>query len=96
LINIRKKRSVLRRGSYQEVFVDSKKGLYAFARILGGESFLIILNASGTRRNIKISAEDLNWNDGRIINDLLINQEFIVAGSDVNLSVEPWGVLWIT
>jgi len=96
LIYIRKKRSVLRRGSYQEVIVDSKRGLYAFARKLGGESLLTVLNASGARRNIKISAEDLHWSDGRIINDLLSNQEFIVAGSDVNLSVEPWEVLWIT
>ncbi|RLE00318.1 MAG: alpha-amylase [Bacteroidetes bacterium] len=96
LINIRKRKSVLRRGSYQKVIVDSKKGLYAFARKLGGESLLTVLNASGARRNIIISTEDLPWSDGRIINDLLSNQEFIVAGSNVNLSVEPWEVLWIT
>jgi glycosidase len=96
LINIRKRRSVLRRGSYKEVLVDSKRGSYAFARKLGEESFLTVLNASATRRNFKIPGADLNWVDGRIINDLLSNQEFIVSGTDVNITIEPWSVLWIT
>ena len=96
LISIRKNRSLLRRGSYQEVLVDGKKGIYAFARKLGEESLLAIMNASGTRRNFEIQVSDLSWKDGRIINDLLSNQEFIVAGTQVNFSVEPWSVLWIS
>lgn len=96
LINIRKSRSLLRRGSYQEVLVDGKKGIYAFARKMGEESLLTIMNASGTRRNFKVQVSDLNWKDGRIINDLLSNQEFIVAGTEVNISVEPWSVLWVS
>jgi cyclomaltodextrinase / maltogenic alpha-amylase / neopullulanase len=96
LINFRKKKSVLRRGSFQEVLVDSKRNIYAFARKLGYESLLTILNASGTRRNLKISVADLLWADGRIIRDLLSDQEFIVSGTDVNISVEPWSVLWIS
>ena len=95
LINIRKSRAVLRRGSYQEVVVDSKRGIYAFSRKLGGENLLTVMNGSGTRRNIKVPVADLHWADGRIINDLLSNQEFIVAGTDVNISLEPWSVLWV-
>jgi len=79
LINIRKKRSVLRRGSYHEVLVDGNKGIYAFARMISEESLLTIMNASGTRRNFKITVSDMHWGDGRIISDLLSNQEFIVS-----------------
>ncbi len=43
-----------------------------------------------------ISTADLHWLDGRIVGDLLSNQEFIVAGTDVNITIEPWSVLWIT
>jgi len=87
---------VLRRGSFKEVLVDGKKGIYAFARTMGEESLLTIMNASGTRRNFKIRVSDLRWGDGRIIRDLLSSQEFIVAGSEVNVTMEPWSVLWIT
>jgi glycosidase len=95
LINIRNKKPVLRRGSYQEVLADVKRSGYAFMRNLGEDSVLSILNASGTRRNYRLSVAETGWEDGRIVNDLLSNQEFIVSGSDLNISIDPWSILWI-
>ncbi|MCJ7733183.1 MAG: glycoside hydrolase family 13 protein, partial [Anaerolineales bacterium] len=95
LIGIRKKSAVLRRGSYHEILVDGKRGSYGFARKLGEDSLLIVLNASGTRRNYSLPVDLLGWTDGRIVNDLFSNQEFIVSGTDLNLTVEPWCGLWI-
>ncbi len=58
LINIRKKRSVLRRGSYPGSHVEMGiRGIYAFARTIGEESLLTVMNASGTRRNITIPGD---------------------------------------
>jgi len=95
LISIRKKRPELRRGSYQEVLVDGKRTAYGFVRKLGEASLLAVLNASGTRRQFRLSVEKLGWTDGRIIRDLLTQQELIVSGSEVNLTLEPWSGLWV-
>jgi glycosidase len=95
LINLRRRKSVLRRGAYQDVFVDGKRAVLAFARVLGEESLLTVLNASDTRRTLTIPVAELHWGDGRIVTDLIANQEFLVSGSDLNLSLEPWSALWI-
>jgi len=96
LITLRKNRTSLRRGSYEEVFVDGKRGGYAFARILGDESVLVFLNASSARRSFRIPVINLGWSDGRIVQDLLTNQEFIITGTELILNVKPWTGLWIS
>jgi cyclomaltodextrinase len=95
LIKIRKNRPVLRRGSFQEVLVDEQRGSYGFARIIGAESLLVTLNASGTRRNYTLNVKDLGWTDGRIVRDLLSCEEYIVSGSELHLSMDPWTGSWI-
>ncbi|MCK4489961.1 MAG: glycoside hydrolase family 13 protein [Anaerolineales bacterium] len=96
LITLRKNRASLRRGSYEEVLVDGKRGGYAFARILGDESTLVFLNASSAPRAFRIPVTSLGWPDGRIVQDLLSNQEFIITGTELILNVEPWTGLWIS
>jgi glycosidase len=95
LISIRKKSAALRRGDFRQLLVDEKRSGYAFARKSGESSLMVILNASGTRRRYRVSVEDLGWGDGRILQDLLSREEFIVAGSEVNITVEPWEALWV-
>jgi cyclomaltodextrinase len=96
MIAIRKKQPELRRGSYQEVLVDGNRNTYAFARILGETSMLVPLNASGTRRNLTLPVADLGWGDGRIVRDAFTNQEYIVSGTDLNLTLEAWQGMWIS
>jgi glycosidase len=95
LINIRKNSAALRRGDFRALLVDEKRVAYAFARKSGESSLMVILNASATRRQFRISVEELGWNDGRILQDLLSRKEFIVSGSEVNITVEPWEAMWV-
>ena len=95
LITLRKNRGSLRRGSYEEILVDGKTNGYAFARRLGDEGILIFLNASSTRRNFRLSVDKLDWQDGRIVRDLISNQEYIVSGPELVLDAEPWRGYWI-
>ncbi len=95
LIQLRKKNTVLRQGSFQEVLIDGNGGGYGFARKLEEDSLLVVLNASDTSRTYKLEVGDLGWLDGRIVRDLLSNQEYIISGSELNLTLEPWNGLWI-
>lgn len=92
-IAIRRNRTVLRRGSFLEIHRDGKRGGYAFARKLGEESLLVVLNASSGRRSYRFNVEELSWRDGRIVRDLLSGEESIVSGTELNLTLEPWTAL---
>jgi glycosidase len=95
LITIRKNRQELRRGSYQEVLVDSKRNGYSFARILGDKVLLMAMNTSDAKRKYRLPVADLGWKDGRILHDLLSEKEFIVSGTEINISVDPWQGMWL-
>jgi glycosidase len=95
LIGIRKNRNVLRRGDYQTVLVDPKRGGYGFYRKLGLEAVLVVFNASKTRRVYHLPIGDLNWQEGRILHNLLDHQEYISTGDELVVSLEPWTGAWI-
>jgi len=95
LVSIRKSRATMRRGKYERVFLDAKRGSYAFARTLGSESVLVVLNAGATQRHLHIPVEKMGWRDGRIVESLLSREEFIVSGDELIITVQPWSGLWI-
>ncbi|MBS1250076.1 MAG: Neopullulanase [Chloroflexi bacterium] len=95
LISLRKRKSCLRRGDYHRVLLDKKRQLYAFARTLGDEVILIAINASPSRRHLHLPVNSLGWQDGRIVNDLLGQEEYIVSGDELIITLQPWQGTWI-
>jgi cyclomaltodextrinase len=95
LASLRKRWKVLRRGDYQRLFVDDRRGIYAFTRSLGSETILIVMNASPSRRYLRLPITRLKWNDGRILHNLLGKEEYLVSGDTLLLSLSPWVGVWI-
>lgn len=95
LIGIRKKRAVLRRGDYKRIFLDKRRGCYAFARTLGTEGVLVVVNAGASRRHIHLPIEKLGWKDGRIVESLLSREEYIVSDDELVITIPPWSGLLI-
>jgi len=96
LITLRKHYPALRRGDYRPILADNRRGSFAFARVLGEERILAVINASGIRRHLRLPAAQLGWEDGRILRNLLGGEEFIVSGDTVLVSLPPWGGAYIT
>jgi glycosidase len=95
LIALRKRLVSLRRGDYHPVFLDRKGHAYAFGRTLGDEAVLVVLNAGGSRRFLRLPVKALGWRDGRIVRDLLGVEEYIVSGDEVVVTLDPWSAAWI-
>ena len=95
LISIRKDQQVLRRGTYQEILVDSTRNGYSFARIDGKECLLVILNLGDAHQDYHLHVENLGWKDGQIVRDVRSGAEFLVTGSGLDISIAPWQGLWI-
>ena len=82
-------------GSITALFLDDKRRIYVFARSLGREHVLVALNFGPVRRNLHIPISSLDWEDGRIVRNLLNREEFIVSGDSLILNLEPWEAAWI-
>lgn len=95
MIAQRKRMPALRRGSCRRIFLDDRRGCYAFARTLGMETVLVVLNASPTHRNLRIPIADLRWEDGRIVRNLLGREEYFVSKEGLPVSLSPWSGVWI-
>ena len=95
LATLRRQLTPLRRGEYRRLFLDDKRRIYAFARSLGREHVLVALNFGPVRRNLQIPISDLDWEDGRIVRNLLTRSESIVSRDKLILNLEPWEAAWI-
>jgi cyclomaltodextrinase len=95
LISLRKRNACLRRGDYQQIFLDKARCTYAFARTLGDEAILAAINASDSRRHLKLLVSSLGWSDGRIVSDLLGSEEYIVSGEELIINLQPWSMVWV-
>jgi cyclomaltodextrinase / maltogenic alpha-amylase / neopullulanase len=95
LIAIRKQMPVMRRGDYLRILVDDRRHVFAFARLLGNSSLLVAINASATRRHVRLQVQDLGWRDGQIVRNLLGKEEYIISEDNIAISVPAWGGLWI-
>ena len=94
-ISLRRNRTSLRRGKYEEIQIDDMIGGFCFARVMDNENTLIIINASENKQNFNLPVEKLDWKDGRIVRNLYTNQEFMVSGKGLNITIDAWSGFWI-
>ncbi|HVP21888.1 MAG TPA: glycoside hydrolase family 13 protein [Anaerolineaceae bacterium] len=83
MIHLRKTHSALRRGNFTKLLSDDNRSCAAFARTLGQEKILIAMNASATRKSIRLPVGELGLEDGLIVHNLVGEGEFIVSGADL-------------
>ncbi len=95
LIHTRRRFPALRRGDYLRILADDRLRCHAFARRLGDENILVVVNASPTLRHLRIPVGELNWSDGRIMHDLLGYGEYLVSGDTLVVRVPAWASIWI-
>ena len=95
LITIRKRSVILRRGEYRKATIDPIHNCHFFFRVLGGNAILIASNGSSAKASVRISTSHVGWRDGQIVHNLLGNDEFIVAGDELHITLPPQSCLWI-
>ncbi len=95
LIAERKQRAVLRRGNCECLCMDSANGCLAFARILGDEKLVVVMNAGPEDHPLDIPVGKLGWEDGRVIHNILGKQEFTVEQGNLSVVIPPWSGMWL-
>lgn len=93
LVSVRKRTPTLRRGEF--VPIQAEDGLYAFARTLGEQNILIVMNASGQERRVEIPCATLGWSEGRALQSLIDGQRSNVTDGKLPVLLPPWSGTWI-
>lgn len=96
LIAMRKRSTALRRGDFRRIFTDPHRPCYAFARCLGDEKVLVVMNASPDTSVVQLPVSGLEWPDGQALHNRLGQEEYRVAGDTVSVSLAPWSGAWIS
>jgi cyclomaltodextrinase len=93
LISLRKRTPCLRRGGYLSLY--SQDGCYAFARTLGEEKILVVMNANNRSCKVEIPCSDLGWSDGLPLRGLISGENYTLTNGKLSLSLSPWNGNWI-
>jgi len=89
LMVLRKARPSLRRGEFLRLIADPVSGLYAFARTLGAEMTLIVMNLSDLALDASILLPR-SWPQRLVWRTLLDSRPLSVDEDRLSLSLPPW------
>jgi cyclomaltodextrinase len=93
IVSLRKRIPSLRRGEFVRLLAED--GIYAFARILGEQNILIVLNASEQERLIEIPCSALGWSEGRVVQGLMDGVKTPVTAGKISIKLSAWCGTWI-
>jgi cyclomaltodextrinase len=93
LISLRKRIACLRRGDFLNILTED--GTFAFARVLGEDKVLVVMNASSHTRGIDIPCEKIGWLEGRVLYGLVDHQTYKIIDGKISLTLPAWSGMWI-
>ena len=82
----------LRRGKYQRIYVNETS--YAFARTLGAEKILVVMNLSKEKQTLQIPVDKL-WQDGYEARNFFTYHKTGVRKGYLELKLEAWSGAWL-
>ena len=96
LVRLRKQYIALRRGEYIKMKNISYPSCYAFVRKKADEQVLVIMNASVSDQRIIINTDEIGWEDGRRINDLIDpSKQYITTNHILEITIPAWEGIWL-
>jgi glycosidase len=96
LIRLRKDHNALRRGDYCRVEHTSNESCYAFMRKTPDNQVLVVMNASTNEQKLLIKTDEIGWDDGRRVNDLILpTLQYTVIDHSIDITLPPWGGVWL-
>lgn len=95
LAGLRKSTPVLRQGDFAMQYASDAAHLVAYSRQTATESVLVVANASANASQAAIATQNLGWEDGRPVINLLDGVQYHVKSGKVELALPGWGGAWL-
>lgn len=96
LISLRHQLPPLRRGFFQPLLTDDTAEVYAYARRLGDDKVIVVLNASDLPQTVILASEELELTEGEIWQEGLSGRSFEVEKGQLIIPLEAnsGAILW--
>jgi cyclomaltodextrinase len=96
LVRLRKDHHALRRGDFIALEQPDQPNCYAFARTEAEDIVLIIMNASAGELRANINADKIDWEDGRVVRDLINpERQYLMINRSIEINLPAWGGVWL-
>ena len=96
LAGLRREIPALRRGSIRRLCREIRHDICAFARLHEEGNIVVAMNASPDSNTLWVSVEEIGWQDGRTVENLLgIGQVSPVKNEHIEITLPPWSGSWL-
>jgi glycosidase len=90
LAGLRREIPALRRGSIRRLCREIRHDICAFARLHEEGNIVVTMNASPDANTLRVSVEEIGWQDGRTVENLLgIGQVSPVKNEHIEITLPP-------
>lgn len=90
LIAGRKRHPALRRGDFLRVHLRQENDWYAFARQLGEDAVLAVVNAGAETRKLDVPVKKLGLPENTVLEDIATSARYRINEQTVQLTLAPW------
>jgi glycosidase len=91
LIRLRRSRPVLRRGDFRLLAADDAAGWLAFARTLGTEHAVLVLNASTQPVQARLPSDPVGIHEGQVLRGALAGGDYRAEGGQLRVALPALG-----
>lgn len=95
IIGVRKNKIALRQGDFVPIQNEENEEVYSFMRTFQEETVLVLINPQAKNQRIRINCENLGWNYGNLVQDLLSRKKYPVTEASITIDLPAWNVVWI-
>ncbi len=96
LIRLRKANTALRRGDFITMVQPENPSCYVFARTYSDDKILIIMNASASELKATINTDKMNWEDGRVIKNIITpERQCTITNRSIEILLPAWAGVWM-
>jgi hypothetical protein len=75
--------------------IKEDKGIFAFARTLGEEKTLVVINTSEEKQDLQVPVKTLNWQEGQTLRSLIDHRPFTVTRGKLPITLPPLSGMYI-
>jgi len=89
LISVRNNYKALRTGSFETIYKNNEKNIYAFARYDEKDKLMVVLNGSKEKHTVILPVFNLEVSSDTVAHDLLHDRTYNITSGEIKVDINP-------
>ncbi|MEQ8172640.1 MAG: glycoside hydrolase family 13 protein [Candidatus Eremiobacterota bacterium] len=87
LISVRNSYKALRTGSFETIYINNEKNIYAFARYDEKDKLMVVLNGSKEKHTVSIPVFNLDLSSDTVARDLIHEKTYDITSGEITVDI---------